>query len=69
MKRANVGFHVGFFVGKSGQPDKHRLCAINGLRRFCRKCRVSRTGESPGEFVQLFWRESPANGPVPFGLE
>ena len=69
MKPANVGFHVGFYVGKSGGPDKPRLCAISDLRPFCRKCQVSTTGESAGEFVQLFWRKFPANVPVPFGLE
>jgi hypothetical protein len=69
MKRSNVGFSVGLSVGKLGQPDKHQLCAINDLRRFCRKCRVFKTGESPGEFVQFSWRKFPANVPVPFGLE
>jgi|HubBroStandDraft_3_1064219.scaffolds.fasta_scaffold204913_2 hypothetical protein len=55
MKPSNVGYFVGFLVGKSGQPDMARLRAINDLRPFCRKCRVSTTGERPGEFVRLFW--------------
>jgi hypothetical protein len=69
MKQANVRFPVGFYLGKLGRPDKSLPSAINDLRPFCRKCRVSTTGESTGEFVQLFWRKFPANGPVPFGLE
>jgi hypothetical protein len=69
MKPSNVGYFVGFLVGKSGQPDMARLRAINDLRPFCRKCRVSTTGERPGEFVRLFLVEIPADVPVPFGLE
>lgn len=53
MKRAIVGFHVGFHVGKSGQPDKPQPHVINDLRPFCRKCRVPTTGEKPEEFESL----------------
>jgi hypothetical protein len=53
MKGAIVGCVVGFFVGKSGRPDKREPSAINNLGAFCRECRVSATGESPGGFDSL----------------
>ena len=53
MKQAIVRFHVGFYVGKSSQPDKPQPRVINDLSSFCRKCRVFPTEESPGEFESL----------------
>jgi hypothetical protein len=49
MKPAIVGSLVGFFVGKSGQPDKPQRSVINDLSTLCRKCRVSTAEETPGE--------------------
>ena len=53
MKRAIVGFPVGFHVGKSGQPDKPQPRVINDLSSFCRKCRVPIAEDTPGEFESL----------------
>jgi hypothetical protein len=50
MKEAIVGCVVGFFVGKSGQPDKREPCAINNLATLCRECRVFAAEERPGGF-------------------
>jgi len=47
MKEAIVGRNVGFFVGKSGQPDKREPCANNNLGSLCRECRVLTAEESP----------------------
>ncbi len=54
MKQAIVGFHVGFHVGKSGQPDKPQPHVINDLNSFCRKCRVPTAEETPGELESLW---------------
>jgi hypothetical protein len=56
VSRAIVGCDVGFFVGKSDEPDKREPYANNNLQPLCRKCRVSATGERPGGFDSHYGR-------------
>ena len=51
MKRAFVGWNVGFLVGKLGLPDMKQINGISCLDPICRVCRVSTGEESRGEFV------------------
>ena len=46
MSLANVGWHVGFFVGFWTLPDMNRFSQINRLRLICRECRVCTGVES-----------------------
>jgi hypothetical protein len=49
----NVGNDVGLHVGFVDLPDSICTRGIKGLSVACRKCRVSRGEDSPGEIANL----------------
>jgi hypothetical protein len=53
VRKAIVGYIVGFVVGKSDRPDMNRTSGMNNLDPNCRECRVPVTEERPGEFESL----------------